>query len=342
MKPLSRDVFDLYKNLYEKMIDFEFGWIRHNDNNFFAEDPLRVLDVCQLAASLNMHIAPETIQLCSEVDLSVLSKEEVYEEVKEVLLKSNRPQIFFQNLQLMDQLDLWFPELKELIGCVQEPAHHPEGDAWNHTMLVIDFAAKLRKSSSNPEFFMMAALCHDLGKPATTCFDGEKIRAIGHDTEGVNIAENFIIRLTDNKDMLTYVKNMVELHMAPNKYAKAGDVSHKVTNKLFDRSVCPDDLLLLAKADHYGRGHSISYAVNENFLQERLSWFQQYRKSNKEVSSADLVEAGLEPGLQFEKAIELAHKLWLADVPYKNANSQVLGSVGLNRKQEESKDEYEY
>ena len=43
----------------------------------------------------------------------------------------------------MDQLDLWFPELRDLIGVPQDPIYHPEGDVFEHTMLALDSAARL-------------------------------------------------------------------------------------------------------------------------------------------------------------------------------------------------------
>ena len=80
------------------------------------------------------------------------------------LLKAEKPSIFFEVLREMDQLDHWFPELKALIGLEQNPVYHAEGDVWNHTMMVLDQAAKLRHRDANPYWFMLAALCHDFGK----------------------------------------------------------------------------------------------------------------------------------------------------------------------------------
>ena len=36
----------------------------------------------------------------------------------------------------------YFPELKALIGCIQDPVYHPEGDVWIHTMMCLDELAK--------------------------------------------------------------------------------------------------------------------------------------------------------------------------------------------------------
>ncbi len=59
----------------------------------------------------------------------------------------------------------------------QSPRHHPEGDVWTHTLLVVDEAAKRKRESTDSRVFMWAALLHDIGKPATTKIRGGKLTA---------------------------------------------------------------------------------------------------------------------------------------------------------------------
>ena len=59
-------------------------------------------------------------------------------------------------------------ELEALIGVHQDPEHHPEGDAWTHTMLVFDAAASLHGVTKNPTGLMFSALCHNFGEAVTT------------------------------------------------------------------------------------------------------------------------------------------------------------------------------
>ena len=55
------------------------------------------------------------------------------------------------------------------MGVPQDEEWHPEGDVWIHTLMVIDRAAELRTGDlATDEVLMFGALCHDLGKPATT------------------------------------------------------------------------------------------------------------------------------------------------------------------------------
>lgn len=65
-------------------------------------------------------------------------------------------------------LEQYYPLLYKLIGCPQPVESHPEGDAWEHTLMVVDVAAILRSQAKFPEIFMFAALIHDIAKPQTT------------------------------------------------------------------------------------------------------------------------------------------------------------------------------
>jgi tRNA nucleotidyltransferase (CCA-adding enzyme) len=324
---LTGEVLDFYGG----MEDLRQGTIRHVDPASFAEDPLRVLRAAQFAARFEFQVAHETVDLCSRMDLSALSKERVLEETRKALMKSQRPSIFFEALRQMGQLDTWFPEVQALIGVEQDPKHHPEGDVWNHTMMVIDRAASLRGQATQSLFFMMAALCHDMGKPVSTVRDDSgRIRAFGHEDTGVEIAERFLKRLTPEKRLMKYVSNMVLLHMKPNLLANA-KAKAKSTSKMFDGSICPEDLLLLSKADRTGRMAG-PYDENEAFLAERLEKFREIM-SQPHITGRDLIDAGFTPGVGFSEWMEMAHRLRLAGVSKEAALSQLLAS----KRQQEKK-----
>lgn len=320
---LTGEVLDYFGGIK----DLKTGTIKHVNDKTFVEDPLRVLRACQFAARFDMHIANETLELGQIMDLSVLPRERIYGELQKALLKSKHPSIFFENLRFMNQLDEWFPELKALIGCEQSIKWHPEGDVWNHTMLVLDYAASLRDKAAYPEAFTLSALCHDLGKPiSTTLHTNGKISAISHDINGIPVAENFLDRVVHENNIKKYVLNMIKLHMKPNQYASP-TLPHpkkKSTNTLFDSSICPNDLLLLSKADHFGRGIQDDYSDQEMFLQERLDWYENNTKNIPQVTGTDLIALGLNPGPEFKEILDFTHRLWLADVPKKAALNQAI------------------
>ena len=311
--------------------DLQNGVIRHVDDATFAEDPLRVLRAAQFAARFQFTVAEETVQLARKLDLSDIPRERIWGELEKALLKPERPSVFFRVLREMNQLETWFPEMKQLIGVEQNPKFHPEGDVWNHTMLVLDLAAQLRGQAKQPLEFMVSALCHDFGKITTTTKNDGRIQSIGHELEGVTLAETFLQRLTNETGVFKYVLNMVQLHMRPNQMAEQRSAAKSMC-KLFDSSVAPEDLILLAKADHCSRPDASPYEKTEMYLQDHLKLYRE-RMAQPCVMGADLIQAGFRPGKAFKDALEYAHKLRLAGVPKENALRQTVAF--LKKRQEE-------
>ena len=302
--------------------DLRRGLLRHVDDHSFPEDPLRVLRGAQFAARFGFTVAEETVALCRTMDLSALSRERVEGELRKALLQAERPSLFFETLRDMGQLSHWFPEVEALMGVPQEPRFHREGDVWTHTMLVLDQAAALRSRARQPFPFMLAALCHDLGKPAATEYVRGRIHAYDHESAGVPLADALVRRIVGDKAAAAYVRNMVQLHMKPNALVGA-DASVKASNRMFDQSLEPEDLILLASAD--GRGtHSLwPWEDTEPWLRQRLALYRELM-ARPQVTGADLIAAGLTPDSRFRELLAYAHKLHLAAVPRDSALKQTL------------------
>ena len=324
--------------------DLKAGILRHVDDASFAEDPLRVLRCAQFAARFtvpaaptstscssaavpsaqprNFTVAPQTIALCSRMDLSGLSRERVEGELKKALLKAPKPSVFFETLRSMDQLGTWFPELQQLIGLPQDPVYHPEGDVWTHTMQVIDRAASHRADASEPYRFMLLALLHDLGKIVTTEEKDGRIHAYGHETLGLPLIEAFLRRITGEQAVADYVLNMVPLHMKPN-MAAFSKASVKSTNHMFDQAAAPKDLIYMGMSDKPVMSGSTPFTGDSAFLFERLKAYQDTMAAPF-VTGKDLIEAGLQPGEHFHELLAYAHKLRLAGIDKTTALKQVL------------------
>ena len=105
---------------------------------------------------------PETDEMpgteSNDIDISKLPTERIITELEKVMLMSEKPSLFFEELRRTGKLDRWFPEVKALIDVPQNLDYHKEGDVWTHTMLVLDEAAKRRDRVKYPFGFMMSAL----------------------------------------------------------------------------------------------------------------------------------------------------------------------------------------
>ena len=201
-------------------------------------------------------------------------------ELENVLLTYEKPSVYFKELRENKNLELDFPEIYDLIGVIQSPIHHPEGDVFNHTMLVIDEAAKLKNKAKNPLGFMYSALCHDFGKVLTTkTKEDGRIISYNHERAGLKLVRKFLNRTTKKEDnnLREYVLNMTEFHMQPNQLANQNS-KLKSTRKLFGKSVCPEDLVLLAKADALGRTINQDYTKKEEYLKNALNDYKAMKK----------------------------------------------------------------
>lgn len=311
--------------------------LRHVNDRQFAEDPLRVLRGAGFAARFALAADRKTAALMEGMDLTALPGERVLGELIRTFSKAPRPSRFFEVLREVRQLRDFFPELLALAGVPQDPGHHPEGDVWNHTMRTLDGAAALKSEAERPEAFLMAALCHDLGKAVTTRESGGRLHAYGHEEAGVPAAERLLARLSAGRKMTEYVKDMVRLHMAPGRYAASG-ARTKAYMKLFDASCCPSDLLLLSKADREAGRRSgndpegekvllCSETEADRILSEMLALYYDRIKA-PHVTGGDLIAMGYRPGPGFREALLLARKLQLSGIGREESLRQVAGQMG--------------
>lgn len=135
-------------------------------------------------------------------------------EITKHLLEDDKPSIYLNGLLQEPWFSRYpFKMLYDLKGTKQSPEHHPEGDAWNHTLLVVDYAAKLKGLSKNPRVFMWAALLHDIGKPSTTRIKKGKITSYNHDKVGEKLAIEFLEYCVDDHQFIEEVTNLVRYHM---------------------------------------------------------------------------------------------------------------------------------
>lgn len=166
------------------------------------------------------------------------------------ILMVEKPSEYFLRLTDM-KLKKEFPYLAVLKDVEQDLRHHPEGSVFNHTMMVIDVAAKIRKDAECPFEFMLTALLHDIGKVHTRSVDSDGgVHFYRHDETGCNMVDK--LYFINEPSIKLYVKNMIYNHMRCNSFIRTPPTD-KAFKRLFRKAYCPNDLILLAKADHLGR-----------------------------------------------------------------------------------------
>lgn len=156
------------------------------------------------------------IKVMNKIDSQPKTNEmiKVFIEIHHHILEDEYPSNYLNDLsqrKIMQKTP--FSMLLKLKETAQSPIHHPEGDVWNHTMLVVDEAAKRRKYSKNPKVFMWAALLHDIGKAETTKVRKNKITAYNHDRIGAVLGKEFLEYFTEDVKFIESVENLIKYHM---------------------------------------------------------------------------------------------------------------------------------
>lgn len=267
--------------------DLNNGILRHV-SDAFVEDPLRVLRVARFAARYagrGFAVAPETVDLMRRIsasgELASLVPERVWQETCRALGEAN-PSEFIRVLQRCDALDIIFPEIAALQGVLQNVEHHPEGDAFLHTLMALDAATKI----SQQKEVRFAALVHDLGKAKTP--QNEWPRHIKHEHRGVTIVNALCDRLRVPSDYRELAVLVTGEHLLMHRLAELRpETVLKLLNRLdgFRRSERLDSFLTACRADATGRGDG----TLGDYPQQPL--LEKYFAAAKAVDLSDLVDS---------------------------------------------------
>lgn len=193
-----------------------------------------------------------------------------FTEIETHLLQDAKPSIYLNRLAASKKAhEKPFSMLTRLKKIEQSKVHHPEGNVWNHVMLVVDYAASLRDKSVNPRVFMWAVLLHDIGKADTTRVRKGKITSYDHDKVGAKQATEFLRCFPEDtkEDFINQVSSLVRYHM---------HILFVIKNLPYmdldgmRKSVDINELALLGFADRMGRTNSdekeVAQTIN-NFKQ---------------------------------------------------------------------------
>jgi len=173
---------------FNGQLDLANKVLRHT-TQAFVEDPVRVLRIARFLARYGDQwtIHPDTMALMEQLrdngELEHLVAERVWKETEKALSEKH-PHLYFMTLNGFGI----FPEIEEMVAIPQPEKHHPEGDVFTHTMLVLKRAADLNFDLET----RFAALTHDFGKAICHRTKGN---LHGHEQKGVKIIKAFCRRI---------------------------------------------------------------------------------------------------------------------------------------------------
>jgi tRNA nucleotidyltransferase (CCA-adding enzyme) len=210
----TKEIFDPFNGRK----DIDDGIIRHI-SSAFTEDPLRVVRVARYVARFGFDIAEETkdimrrtapqvAELTMKTSNGELARGRLGEELVKTLKQSKSPREFFDVLKEFDALRYSYPEIEALDYVPAGPyEYHKEGSAYEHTMMVLE---EMYKREGNDVASLLAALSHDIGKPATP--SNVLPHHYGHEKRGKEIAIKFREELQISRDLCGVMSTSAEIH----------------------------------------------------------------------------------------------------------------------------------
>ena len=219
----------------------------------FDDDPLRMLRAARFAAQLDVEVDVTVIEAMERMRgrVSIVSAERVRDEMVKLLL-SAAPRRGLALLVDTGLAELVMPELPALRLEVDEHAHHK--DVYEHSLTVLEQAIELegaRLTSEAPDLVLrLAALRHDIGKPATKRVEaGGAVTFHHHDVVGAKLARKRLTALRFDKETITAVSRLIELHLRFFGYSDAPWTDSGVRRYVRDAGALLERLHVLTRAD---------------------------------------------------------------------------------------------
>ena len=243
----------------------------------FKEDALRIIRTLRFAARLGFTIDPETGNAMKELNntIQTLPSERITQELMDSAKDGKHLAAFITGLDTYGMLEKILPEVSALKGKTQNPAHHPEGDAYEHTIKA------LSSSVSHDPVTNLAILFHDLGK-ANTQQDGDNGYPTyhGHDKASADLVRSVGARMKLSNDQINAVAFAAENHMKMHRLDELGKkaVLDLVTNPYWN--VLKD----VARADNMNRPEpGIEKRIQD--AEALLGTFKDEQERDKEVKA---------------------------------------------------------
>lgn len=245
---LNRENYGQLVDPFDGRSDLEAGIIRTplDPQKTFYDDPLRIMRAVRFSSQLHFHIDARTgAGLKSEAHrLSIISQERITDELKKILA-CPKPSVGFHLMHETGILDVILPEIANLRG-VDRVGTHRHKDVFLHTIKVLDNLARM----SDKLKLRIAALYHDVAKPATKAYDPHVGWTFhGHEEIGARLFQKIGRRLRLSNETILYVMKMIRLHLRPIHLAEEGVTDSAIRRLIYNAGDDIDDLITLCRAD---------------------------------------------------------------------------------------------
>ncbi|WP_255411464.1 CCA tRNA nucleotidyltransferase [Georgenia sp. SYP-B2076] len=244
----------------------------------FDDDPLRIMRAARFTAQLGFDVAEDVMAAMSDMAsrLEIVSAERVRAEL-ERLLVSPAPRRGLEVMVYTGVAAVVLPELEELQRTVDEHKRHK--DVYEHTLTVLDQAIALETGPDGPVpapdlVLRLAAVMHDVGKPATRRFEpGGGVSFHHHELVGAKLTARRLKALRFDKQTIKDVTRLVELHLRFHGYGDGAWTDSAVRRYVTDAGPLLERLHRLTRADSTTRNQRKAMRLSAAYddLEERIA-----------------------------------------------------------------------
>ncbi|MBX3100812.1 MAG: CCA tRNA nucleotidyltransferase [Salinibacterium sp.] len=238
----------------------------------FGDDPLRMLRAARFTAQLGFVVEEQTVRAMTELapQLDIVSVERIADELRKLMLTRD-PVPGIRLLVETGIAERILPEIPALRLEIDEHAHHK--DVYEHSLTVLQQAIDLERSESPDLVLRLAALLHDIGKPATRKIEsGGVVTFHHHDVVGAKLAAKRLRALRFDNDTIASVARLIELHLRFFGYTDGAWTDSAVRRYVRDAGPLLERLHVLTRADVTTRNRRkadrLSFAYDD--LEERI------------------------------------------------------------------------
>jgi poly(A) polymerase len=287
----------------------------------FADDPLRMLRAARFSAQLGFTAAPRVVDAMTSMadEIDRITAERVQAELSKLLLAGD-PRPGIELLVETGLADRVVPEVSGMRLAIDE--HHQHKDVYQHSLTVLEQAIDLESShepTSEPDLILrLAALLHDIGKPATREFQpGGGVSFHHHEVVGAKMARKRLRALKFSKEIVQDVSQLVFLHLRFHGYGKGEWTDSAVRRYVTDAGDLLPRLHKLVRADCTTRNRKKAAALQATYddLERRIEAIQAQEDLDRvrpDLNGEEIMRIlGLRPGPDVGKAWKYLKELRL-------------------------------
>jgi poly(A) polymerase len=294
---------DAFVDLYGGLDDLAQRRIRTpmTPEQSFDDDPLRMLRAARFASQLGFVVDEAVVAAMTAMSsrLSIVSVERIREELTRLLLGAH-PRAGLELLVDTGLADAVLPELPALRLEIDE--HHQHKDVYEHTLRVLERAVRMEQDG--PDLVLrLAAVLHDIGKPATRRHQpGGGVSFHHHEVVGAKMARTRLRALSYGKDVIEPVCKLIDLHLRFHGYGTAGWTDSAVRRYVTDAGDELSRLHLLVRSDCTTRNKRRAAALASAYddLEQRIARLaeqEELARIRPDLDGTDIMRLlGLPPG----------------------------------------------